>query len=167
MTELKHCHGCGQDKPRDEFSRNQSRCKSCRKRANQQLRATVFDRYGDACACCQSTANLGIDHVDGNGRAHRDELFGRGGGRASGYEFYVWLIKSGFPEGFQILCGPCNASKQKGPSCRLDHAAGGLPAHGTWNRYHTGCRCDECMEARRTATKRERERVRARAARPQ
>ena len=91
---------------------------------NKRLKEAVFGHYGWTCACCGTTERLCIDHIDGNGRAHRDELFGRGGGRVYGYEFYRWLIKNGFPEGFQTLCKPCNSSKWTGKSCRLDHSAG-------------------------------------------
>ena len=81
------------------------------------LRATVLAHYGQVCACCGSTKRLGIDHINGDGARHRRELFeGRGGAR-----FYLWLIDQGFPEGYQTLCQPCNASKATGPRCRLDH----------------------------------------------
>ncbi len=35
---------------------------------------------------------------------------------------YRWLIRNGFPEGFQTLCMPCNSSKRDGDRCRLGHA---------------------------------------------
>ncbi len=82
------------------------------------LRAAVFSHYGSACACCGSTERLSIDHVNGGGQRHRQELFGRQGG----WGFYVWLIKRGFPSGYQPLCLPCNSSKGCGERCRLDHA---------------------------------------------
>lgn len=34
---------------------------------------------------------------------------------------YRWLIKNGFPEGFQTLCWPCNRSKGNRQVCQLDH----------------------------------------------
>jgi len=34
-----------------------------------------------------------------------------------------WLVKNGFPEGFQTLCRPCNVSKKRGTRCRLKHQA--------------------------------------------
>lgn len=82
------------------------------------LRAQVFGHYGASCACCGRTDDLSIDHVDGNGHEHREEIFGRQGG---GAEFYHWLIKHGFPEGYQTLCRPCNQSKFTGERCRLQH----------------------------------------------
>jgi hypothetical protein len=77
----------------------------------------VFDHYGRACACCGATERLNIDHVNGDGKRHREELKG------SSKAFYHWLIVNGFPDGFQTLCAPCNVSKRNGPRCRIDHAA--------------------------------------------
>lgn len=84
----------------------------------QAARDVVFDHYGRACACCGSTENLSIDHVNGDGDAHRTRLR-----IYTGSDTYRWLIKNGFPEGFQTLCLPCNASKKCGQQCRLDHQA--------------------------------------------
>lgn len=86
------------------------------------LRAEVFGHYGEACACCGSTNRLTIDHVNGDGGAHRRELFSTPRGQA-GVPFYSWLVKNGFPSGFQTLCCRCNTSKGTGERCRLDHAA--------------------------------------------
>jgi len=70
------------------------------------------------CACCGRADNLSIDHVNGDGREHREEIFGRQGG---GVEFYYWLVTTGFPDGFQTLCRSCNQSKGRGRRCRLAH----------------------------------------------
>lgn len=90
------------------------------RRYRARLRTAVFDHYGHACACCGSTKRLTMDHVNGDGREHREELFGsnRGGNT---FNFYHWLITSGFPDGFQTLCMPCNQSKRAGERCRLSH----------------------------------------------
>lgn len=58
------------------------------------------------------------------------ELFGdpmRGGSN-----FYPWLIKNGFPSGFQTLCGPCNASKGAGDRCGIRHR------DRLWQHFWTG-----------------------------
>lgn len=98
----------------------------------QKLRDQVLDRYGRVCACpgCGAAEDLSIDHVNGGGNAHRIELFGR---ITESARFYAWLIENGFPDGFQVLCRPCNSSKADGPACRLDHFGTGL-------RY---CSCPE------------------------
>jgi len=84
------------------------------------LRGAVFDHYGWACACCGSKRQPTIDHINGNGGHHREELFddGRAG---NGDRFYGWLRANGFPDGFQTLCRPCNTSKADRPHCRLNH----------------------------------------------
>lgn len=82
-------------------------------------RAAVFGHYGTVCACCGTDADLTIDHMNGGGKAHRLELFGRPD--AGGIHFYAWLIRQGFPEGYQTLCRQCNRSKGEGPACRLWH----------------------------------------------
>jgi hypothetical protein len=84
------------------------------------IRVQVFDHYGWTCACCGTAERPSIDHVNGGGREHREEVLGDP--IANTYVFYRWLIANGFPEGFQTLCRPCNASKGPSKRCRLDHA---------------------------------------------
>lgn len=91
-------------------------------------RTTVFAHYGQACACCGTGERLTIDHVDGTGRQHREELFGRNRGVSD--KFYRWLIKNGLPAGYQVLCLRCNRSKGDGSVCQLDHAIS-PPLHAT------------------------------------
>jgi hypothetical protein len=75
----------------------------------------VFGHYGTACACCGGTADLQIDHVNGDGAAHRAQV-GRG------TSMYRWLASNGFPSGFQTLCRRCNTSKGTGAACTLNHS---------------------------------------------
>jgi hypothetical protein len=79
-------------------------------------RRAILDHYGRACACCGATENLTVDHVNGGGNRHRAEI-----GHGS-YALYRWLVVNCYPADFQILCRPCNQSKDDGPSCQLDHA---------------------------------------------
>ena len=89
-----------------------------RKLANEaRVRARVFAHYGTECACCGAAEDLTIDHVNGDGVKHRAELGGYAG--KGGVGFYYWLIRQGFPEGYQALCRPCNVSKGRGSRCRL------------------------------------------------
>jgi hypothetical protein len=89
-----------------------------------ELYAAVFGHYGESCACCGSTQEPTIDHVAGDGREHRELLARALGTDASltGQRFYRWLIANDFPEGYQVLCVPCNASKGTAEYCSLDHA---------------------------------------------
>ena len=77
-------------------------------------RRRVFAHYGTACACCDTTEDLTIDHIHGDGKQHREET-------GSGERFYRWLIKNDFPAGFQTLCMACNLSKADGEYCRMHH----------------------------------------------
>ena len=85
------------------------------------VRAAVFGWYGTSCACCGASADLCIDHVDGNGGQHRLELYGSRD--VAGVRFWAWLIRQNFPPGYQVLCRSCGSSKGRGERCRLDHRA--------------------------------------------
>lgn len=80
------------------------------------LLGQVLAHYGDRCACCGATEQLTIDHINGDGNEHRIQLFGSG--KAAGRQFYRWLIRNGFPEGYQTLCGLCNNSKGRRERCQ-------------------------------------------------
>lgn len=72
------------------------------------LKLQIFEVYGNKCNCCgESTFEfLQIDHVFGGGTKHRKELGGSGG-----LNLYKWIVNSGFPPDFQLLCSNCNWSK--------------------------------------------------------
>jgi hypothetical protein len=72
----------------------------------------VFEHYGDQCACCGEADRtfLTLDHINNDGAKQRREL-GRGLG------FRGWLVKQGFPSGFQILCWNCNCAKWRVGIC--------------------------------------------------
>jgi hypothetical protein len=88
---------------------------------NADLKAQVLAHYGDVCACCGTSDRLSIDHVNGDGRQHRTELFGHPQRGGTGTRYWAWLIQQGFPAGYQTLCRPCNSSKGTGERCRLTH----------------------------------------------
>jgi hypothetical protein len=84
-------------------------------------REMVLDHYGRECSCCGSAERLTIDHMS-DGSQHRAEL-----GDGSSGTLHRWLIRNGFPAGYQVLCRSCNASKGSGEhcrrhQCRTDHA---------------------------------------------
>jgi hypothetical protein len=84
------------------------------------LRDRVLAAYGGPkCACpyCKDGDILDfltIDHIENDGAAHR-RMIGKGGAPT-----YRWLVRQGFPPGYQVLCWNCNRSK---------HANGGVCAH--------------------------------------
>ena len=90
------------------------------KRHSQEVRLKVFAHYGPngeiRCSWpgCEWTdvRALSIDHVNGGGNKHRETLgFGYGGG---GWYFYAWLIREGYPEGYQTLCMNHQFVKERG-----------------------------------------------------
>lgn len=87
--------------------------------SEQRNRDLVYDHYGRECTCCGTDKNLTIDHLGGEGFIHREGLYGR---QTDSHAIYRWLIKHNFPPGFQVMCRPCNTSKARTDSCRLDHA---------------------------------------------
>ena len=88
-------------------------CKPCRsakqRERRQKIKDEVFAHYGANCDCCNesTSAFLAIDHIEGNGRQHRQSVVSGGGSNA----FYRWLITEGFPEGFRVLCHNCNVGR--------------------------------------------------------
>jgi hypothetical protein len=99
---------------RDEY-------RSRKQRTEDALRANTFRRYGNRCACCGTTDNLTIDHLNGGGNKHRAAI--GLGARAAGIPFYRWLYRMYYPPGYQTLCRRCNTSKgkEKGSRCDLIH----------------------------------------------
>jgi hypothetical protein len=87
----------------------------------------VLEHYGMTCACCGTIESLTIDHINGDGKRHRQEI------GENSHAIYRWLIKNNFPAGFQTLCGPCNNSKRNSASCRLLH----IPTCPTCHRPFT------------------------------
>lgn len=81
-----------------------------RKKERRTLKQSVIDAYGGKCACCGINTHefLTIDHVNGDGAAHRKEN-GISSGRS--FKLYRLLTNQGFPPGFRVLCFNCNSSR--------------------------------------------------------
>lgn len=77
------------------------------KAAYDTIKLAVFAAYGCECVYCgeRDFDQLSIDHMDGNGKAWREET-----GR-EGPMFWYWLRDQGYPSGFQTLCIRCNLAK--------------------------------------------------------
>lgn len=110
------------ERNRVRYETNRELYRERNRQYRKEVRDQVFEHYGRGCVCCGATDNLTIDHVDGGGTAHRLEVLGFAQGKVAGWVFYRWLIKNDFPEGFQVLCFPCNQSKCNTGQCRLDHS---------------------------------------------
>jgi hypothetical protein len=95
-------------------------CNSCAQKTTtarmafkERCREKVFAHYGERCACCGETerAFLVVDHIGGGGHAHR---------QAESYasaNIYGYLVKTGLPPDFRILCSNCNHATKDGKPC--------------------------------------------------
>lgn len=71
------------------------------------LKKAALQAYGgEWCQCCgeKHIEFLTIDHLNGNGAAHRKQMGG------SGNSLYQWLKQHSYPLGFRVLCLNCNGS---------------------------------------------------------
>jgi len=128
------CTQCGVYKTWDLFYKRKrphglqyyyNNCKDCFRlksypasaRKRKSLKKEIISYYGGRCACCGESEIifLTMDHVDNNGAEHRREAK-----ISSGLDFYYWLRRNGYPEGFQVLCWNCNTGK---------HINGGVCPH--------------------------------------
>lgn len=124
---------------------NSDRLKRYQNERNQELKFLVLSHYGGCCAVCGITDStfLTIDHIDGGGSKHRNEI-GKG-------KSYAWLRNSGFPPGFQVLCWNHNflkhlisiKSKRKRSNTNLNN----IKSQDKIKRLimdHYGGKCDCC-----------------------
>lgn len=87
--------------------RNASTRISAETLSHRKMRVRVLTFYAKGtlqCACCGVThiEFLSIDHINGGGRTHREEL------RKKSRSIYRALIMANFPDGFRVLCHNCN-----------------------------------------------------------
>ncbi len=75
-----------------------------------ELKMAALAQYGLVCVHCgfDDPRALQIDHIEDNGWEERKKL---GGQSNAGWNFYRWLKKQNWPEGYQTLCANCNAIK--------------------------------------------------------
>lgn len=76
------------------------------------LRELVLVKLGGICACCGESNRklLTIDHIDGDGNAHRKKI----GGYVKMLRYIRDLVDTSM---FQVLCWNCNMSKGIGTVC--------------------------------------------------
>ena len=90
---------------RKHYYENQGKYKTYAANRRRGLKIKVINHYSNGsmeCSCCGENIIefLTIDHINGGGRKHLKQL-GPG-------NFYTWLIKNNYPEGFRVLCLNCN-----------------------------------------------------------
>lgn len=96
---------------RQYYLRNRIRFAEANHERKKQLRILILTHYGNgklACLHCgiDDLRALTLDHIDGGGSQHRDQLGRRG------YNYYYWLRDNGFPQGYQTLCLNCQMIKR-------------------------------------------------------
>lgn len=81
------------------------------------LKREVLSHYGGACVCCgeKGLAFLTLDHVDNDGKEHRELL----GENRTGTKFYRWLKRNNYPTTprLQVMCWNCNMAKARFGEC--------------------------------------------------
>jgi hypothetical protein len=81
-----------------------------RQRRHVRVRVAVIELYGGCCAFCECDQFefLTIDHINGDGKAHREEI----GSRYRG--IYDFLFRTEFrPDLYRILCANCHLALTK------------------------------------------------------
>lgn len=76
-------------------------------KSRSELKHFIYSKYSNGtmlCGICGEGRSdcLSVDHIGGGGNKHRAE-----NNVKSGYGFYQWLKKNGFPDGYRILCMNC------------------------------------------------------------
>jgi hypothetical protein len=88
------------------YQKNRDKQIAYHKARTRAIRLEVLTHYGLFCSCCgeQDWEFLTIDHIEGGGNIHREEL------KVFGTNFYFWLKKNNFPSGYRTLCFNCNCA---------------------------------------------------------
>jgi len=108
---------------REYYRKNKARELVRIKRNKEKVKINTLTHYGKgrlACVICGESrlACLSIDHINGGGNTHRRQLKLERERKISekrsfsGWNFYVWLKKEGYPEGYQTLCMNCQFCKR-------------------------------------------------------
>lgn len=125
---MRKCNCCLQYKEEEELVSTASsrrwlahKCKTCenlyRKQLLRNVRTEVLTHYSTGavpqCECCGETRYefLTINHLNGNGNAHR-KINGR-----NSIMMFRWLKFSGYPDGFNVLCYNCNIASHFYGTC--------------------------------------------------
>ena len=120
---MRTCSDCGAEKSVSDFYphkyKTRYQCKECHLAYNvlqrKEIRRKVMAHYSHntiRCSCCgeQTIEFLAIDHVYDNGNIERRKY-------KSDLTEWRYLIRSGFPDGYQVLCHNCNFAKSLSSGC--------------------------------------------------
>ena len=128
--ERRKVDGRAAEKDRKKYQRSADQRRDYARRQGRQLRDRVLDHYGRACLACGSGKRLELDHVNGNGEAHRDAV-------GHGDAFFRWILAQDFPAEcewggdfeLQPLCRTCHESKTKRERAAKRVEGGDSPSH--------------------------------------
>ena len=100
------CPDCARERTKDWIKANPDKWRAYQRQHHRNAKEQIFKHYGEGllqCSLCNETRidALSIDHINGNGARHRRQL------GLFGTDFYRWLIKNNFPEGYRVLCMNC------------------------------------------------------------
>ena len=104
---------------------NADRFKLVQKRSMDAIRFECLQHYSGLevpeCRCCKETMFefLQLDHIDGDGAAHKKFMIQINGKNIDGNALYYHLKNAGFPNEprLQVLCVKCNSGKRIGKYC--------------------------------------------------
>jgi|SRR5688572_27083185 len=104
----KLCYTC---RSREWRKKNPSYGKSYGAKRAREIKAEAVAAYGGECRCCGETelAFLSLDHVNGDGKKHRQEIFGQKGG-----SMWAWAKRNEYPSSLRLLCFNCNFAEHWG-----------------------------------------------------
>ena len=98
------------------FQKNKEHLRMLRRRNWRRMKLAAFDHYGGRrCLCCgeDDVRFLTLDHVNGDGKAHRKRIMEHDKGSFGGANFYRWLEINNYPRRpkLQVLCFNCNCGR--------------------------------------------------------
>jgi hypothetical protein len=90
------------------WAKNRNRYILLKRASRTEAKNIIIKHYGGKCVCCGETHRefLTLDHINGGGNKERKELKIK-----AGTEFYLYVIKNNFPNGYRLLCSNCNCSR--------------------------------------------------------
>lgn len=111
-TRMKQYYHCHPEKAKTKYQKRKDKIKESSKARYARIKLDVMMHYGNGiCTCVHCGFNdiraLTIDHINGNGADHRKD-----NKDIRGNHIYWWLIKNGYPEGYQTLCMNCQLIKK-------------------------------------------------------
>jgi len=97
---------------RQQYSKHREKRIATMRAKQERTRLACLQAYcaeNPFCVCCgESTVEfLTLDHL----RSRREDDGIRVGGDRMGQQLYSWLIRTGFPPGFRVLCYNCNCAR--------------------------------------------------------